>query len=159
MVCNQCELCLRRCPELVNAVAYLSILGTALPFTRNNSRCETGIKLVSNPLCNPLRATGKKVVFLQDGASVHTAKTTMQWLKDHKVEMLNNGIWPSMSPDLNPVEHVWPRQLRDRVFNTRGELWAALEFAFAQVSKNDILRLNASMNRRCCSCNGAHTKY
>jgi hypothetical protein len=33
------EICLRRCPELVNAAAYQSILGTALNFIKGSSRC------------------------------------------------------------------------------------------------------------------------
>jgi hypothetical protein len=105
------------------------------------------------------------VVFQQDGASVHTAKTTMEWLRVHKVDMLNEGIWPSMSPDLNPVEHVWPyvsRQLRDHIFNTRDELWAALENAFGQIPPTEIKKLYDSMQRRLTAvivAHGAHTKY
>ena len=47
---------------------------------------------------------GKKFVFMQDGASAHTAKSTMLLLKKNNVEVLP---WPSDSPDVNCMENMW----------------------------------------------------
>jgi transposase len=44
-------------------------------------------------------------VFQQDGASPHTKKTTMEFLKANAFMLLPG--WPPSSPDLSPIEHVW----------------------------------------------------
>ena len=41
---------------------------------------------------------------MQDNASAHKAKATMEWLANNHVKTLN---WPAKSPDLNPIENFW----------------------------------------------------
>ena len=56
-----------------------------------------------------------------------------------------------MSPDLNPIEHIWPlvtRNLQGAVFSGREQLWTALQEAFAAISPAEVQKLYASMPDR-----------
>ncbi len=44
------------------------------------------------------------LIFQQDLAPAHTAKSTKRWLNDYGVGVID---WPANSPDLNPRENLW----------------------------------------------------
>jgi len=63
----------------------------------------------------PLNATdfdGQKLVFQQDSAPAHKAKTTHEWLRRNFPAFISAEDWPSGSPDLKPLDY---------------KLWAILE--------------------------------
>ena len=79
--------------------------------------------------------------------------------------MFNGGIWPPNSPDMNPIEHVWPlvcQKLSGKVFQGRDDLWAALQQAFHSLTTSQIKHLYNSMPSRLqalAKAKGGHTRY
>ncbi len=116
----------------------------------------------ANMYCDILKQTGPQTVFQHDNDPKHTSKTTTALLKKLRVKVMD---WPSMSPDLNPIEHLWGilkwkveerkvsniHQLRDVVM----EEWKRTPVATCEALVNSMpKRVKAVLEN-----NGGHTKY
>ena len=56
-----------------------------------------------------------------DGASVHTARKTME---KEKIDFIEPDIWPPNSPDLNPVDYaVWGPSSSEFITDENSRLW------------------------------------
>ena len=58
---------------------------------------------------------------------MHRARTTKKYLADNAVRLFWGDRWPPNSPDMNPIEHLWPmvtKQLSGKVFAGREALCA-----------------------------------
>lgn len=103
-------------------------------------------------------------VLMHDNARAHAARTVIQYLQDVGIEALD---WPPMSPDANPIEHLWDilkRHIRARnpAPNSIAELRIAAQEEWNRIPQETIKDLLRSMPRRMqaiARARGGNTKY
>lgn len=104
--------------------------------------------------------------FVQDNSGPHRGRIVLNWLNaQERIHLLD---WPAISPDLNPIEHVWARmqQRWDAVDIGRGrqQLINSIFLAWAELANDQqfFANLVESMPRRLQAVidnNGGATRY
>ena len=105
-----------------------------------------------------------EIIFQQDGDPKHTSRLATETLDELGLEVMN---WPSQSPDLNPIEHLWKHMKcnlkeKKQIFGSKEELWEALQKELEAENKELCRKLISSMSSRVqavIQAKGGYTKY
>ncbi len=95
-----------------------------------------------------LRALGRRALFQHDNDPEHTSKATVGFLKKNRVKVIQ---WLSMSPDLNPIEHLWGILKRQVEHHSPSSIQSLKEVILEEWKKIDLTKcrqLVHSMPRR-----------
>lgn len=103
-------------------------------------------------------------IFQHDNDPKHKSRIASEWLREKEIEVLE---WPSQSPDLNPIEHVWDymkRRLSDYETAPVGmiELWNRIEAEWERIPEGFCSGLIESIPRRMAAvlkAKGGYTSY
>lgn len=105
-----------------------------------------------------------RFVLMHDNARAHAAEPVIQYLQDVGIESLD---WPPLSPDANPIEHLWDTlkrhiRARNQPPNSIAELRLAAQEEWNRIPQETIKDLLRSMPRRMQAiirARGGNTKY
>jgi len=103
-------------------------------------------------------------VFQQDNASIHVSKASKLWFNSRNITLLD---WPSMSPDLSPMENMWGNLSRNvyrdgHQFQSLDQLKERICQCWEDISTEQCRKLINSMPSRIYEVilkNGKHTSY
>lgn len=118
---------------------------------------------VLEPVALPYLQQHPGMTLQQDNARPHTARLTMDYLRDNNVAFIDD--WPAQSADLNPIEHCWDylkKRIRVLYLDNAQDLQVAIRREWQRIPLRYIRRLILSMRRRCIAvvrANGGHTRY
>ena len=142
---------------------YMTAAGVGeLHFNEGNMISNMYCEILQQSMIPSLQKLGRKAVFQHDNDPKHTSKTTTALQKRLRVKVMD---WPSMSPDLNPIKHLWGI-LKQKVevckvsnisqlYNVIMEEWKSLPVAICEALVNSMpRRVKAVLDN-----DGGHTKY
>lgn len=87
-------------------------------------------------------------LFQQDNAPCHKSLYTRKFFEENAIDVL---YWPSQSPDLNPIEHVWAfidQELKKRVIKNKVNLINEIKSIWNEIPTSFIQKLFLSVPKR-----------
>lgn len=123
---------LRRCTDHLNQKEYNSLVESAMRTNLFSRASKT-----------------KTMYFQQDNASPHKSAYLERAINSRGVTLMK---WPSYSPDLNIIEHLWPmisRRLGEERYKSKDALWEAISNVCEELDGSAcVRRLFGSMEKR-----------
>ena len=161
------DCCVSTANQKQNVMVWGAISATRkspLVIIRGRLTAQKYIDDILQPVLLPFMNQHRNGIYQQDGATPHTAGVTNLFLAQNNVRVLP---WTALSPDMNPIEHVWDilgRAIKamNPAPRTVQELEAALIDKWENIPQRDLRTLCLSMRRRCTSliaARGSHTRY
>ena len=92
-------------------------------------------------------------IFQQDNCSIHVSRTAKHCFQDEQIRTM---MWPTRSPDLNPIENLWGILGRavyvvNKQYRSERELYNAIVDCWNNISRGEMEKLIQSMHKRCIS--------
>lgn len=134
------------CEGRMNAEKYIAVLAENLEAS----------------LCKIFDSDSPQYIFQQDSAPCHTARSVKTWFEANSVPVLE---WPSQSPDLNPIEHLWgviKKEIKGKCATNKKNLMEAIKEVWEGIPFTVTRDLVHSMPRRIAAvlkAKGGPTKY
>lgn len=138
---------------------------TDLVFLDGNLNQHRYLDILEETLVPFARATFQNnFVFQDDNARPHRARLIQNYLDNNQIEHME---WPAMSPDMNPIEHLWAELTRqidiiDHQPRSVHELRQVLINAWRAIPAQTLQNLVNSMPERVralLNARGGHTRY
>lgn len=126
-----------------------------------NSEMYTDI-IKTNMLPHAKNKMPRGWIFQQDNDPKHRSAHSKKLFAKNKIRDIQ---WPSQSPDLNPIEHLWEvldREIRREKYTNVKDLFAGLQEKWAKIPLPVLIKLVDSMPSRCeavLASKGYPTKY
>lgn len=144
--------------------AINSAFKSVLVICNGNLNAQGYLNQIITPVVIPMFQQRNGLTFMQDNAPPHRARVTINLLNNNNIPVLP---WPAVSPDCNPIEHLWDylgRRIRQRhnpPTNVQ-ELTNALLDEWRRIPRRVYRQLCHSMNNRLqevINKNGGHTRF
>ena len=138
---------------------------TDIVFVQGTLTAQRYVDDILRPVVLPYAgAIGPGFILQDDNATPHRSRVTNAFIEEEGLERME---WPAVSPDLNPIEHLWDELGRadtERLTpeSTEQHLRDLLLEEWTRIPQAVVDNLINSMRRRCTECieaQGGHTHY